>query len=330
MPDPEPSEGSVVLRVEACGICRSDWHGWMGNDPDITLPHVPGHELAGTIAETGPGIERWKRGERVTVPFVCGCGLCPQCLSGNQQVCDRQFQPGFTHWGAFAEFVEIKYADENLVALPEDFDPVTAAALGCRFMTSFRGIVHQAKVRAGEWVAVFGCGGVGLSALLIAKASGARVVAVDIGADKLDLATELGADAVVLSLPGADVPKLIKEITGGGAAASIDAIGNPSAVRDSVLGLAKRGRHVQIGLIEPGSSSTEMPMNHIVANEIEICGSHGMQAHKYPEMFEFMKEKGVEPGRLVGRTVSLAESIAVLTAMDDFSSVGTAVIDTFC
>ncbi len=148
LPDPEPSPGGVVISVKATGLCRSDWHGWMGHDPDICLPHVPGHELAGVIEAVGKDVANWNTGDRVTLPFVCGCGACPQCDSGNQQVCDHQFQPGFTHWGSFAEYVAIDYADVNLVRLPEELDFVTAASLGCRFVTSFPAVVDQARVAA--------------------------------------------------------------------------------------------------------------------------------------------------------------------------------------
>ena len=157
LPDPSPTDNGVVIKVEATGICRSDWHGWMGHDADITLPHVPGHELSGTILEIGKNIEPWHQGDRVTLPFVCGCGHCQQCHSGNQQICDNQFQPGFTHWGSFAEYVAIDYANNNLVSIPESMTFETAASLGCRFITSFRAIVHQGRLRADEWVAVHGC-----------------------------------------------------------------------------------------------------------------------------------------------------------------------------
>jgi len=163
LPDPAPEPDGVVVRVGATGVCRSDWHGWVGHDPDIALPHVPGHELAGTIEAVGNAVTRWRVGDRVTVPFVGGCGNCPECHAGHQQVCDHQFQPGFTHWGSFAEFVSIHRADLNLVALPESLDFVTAASLGCRVVTSFRAVVDQGRVSGGEWVAVHGCGGVGLS-----------------------------------------------------------------------------------------------------------------------------------------------------------------------
>ncbi len=195
VPDPAPHDGGVVIQVKATGLCRSDWHGWMGHDTDIVLPHVPGHELAGTIVALGKGVSRWKLGQRVTAPFVCGCGSCPQCASGNHQICDHQSQPGFTHWGSFAEYVALDHADVNLVRLPESIDDVTAASLGCRFVTSFRAMVDQARVTAGQWVAVHGCGGVGLSAIMIAHAQGANVIAVDISPDKLALAQSVGACA---------------------------------------------------------------------------------------------------------------------------------------
>src|SRR5215218_5881114 len=184
--DPSPSKNGVVLRTGACGICRSDWHGWMGNDPDVVLPHIPGHELAGTIEAVGGDVKNWKIGDRVTLPFVCGCGRCAQCASGNSQICDFQFQPGFTAWGAFAELVAVDFADTNLVRLPEEIDFVTASSLGCRFTTSFRAVAAQGAVSGGEWFAVWGAGGVGLSAVMIAAALGAQVVAIDIDDEKLD------------------------------------------------------------------------------------------------------------------------------------------------
>ena len=214
--DPTPNKSSVVIKVEACGICRSDWHGWMGNDPDIALPHIPGHELAGIVEEVGSDVKNWKKDDRVTVPFVGGCGKCSQCFSGNQQICDYQFQPGFTAWGAFAEYVSIDYAEVNLVKLPDEIDFVTASSLGCRFITSFRAVAHQGQVSGGEWIAVHGCGGVGLSAIMIANALGANTIAVDISDDKLEFAKSIGATATV-NAKTENTIEAIKEITKGGA-----------------------------------------------------------------------------------------------------------------
>lgn len=291
--DPTPEKHGVVLRVKATGLCRSDWHGWMGHDPDIKLPHVPGHEIAGVIEAVGKDVVRWKTGERVTLPFVCGCGDCPQCTSGNHQVCDSQFQPGFTHWGSFAEFVAINYADTNLVAVPDEIDYVTAASLGCRFATSFRAIVAQGKISAGQWVAVHGCGGVGLSAIMIANALGAGVVAIDIADEKLELARSVGAYATVNATESKDVVESVLSITKGGAHVSIDALGSPVTCFNSIANLRKRGKHIQVGLMLADQSRPSVPMDKVIANELEIIGSHGIQAYKYSELLEMIDRKSV-------------------------------------
>jgi len=329
VPDPEPPEGGVVLKIMASGVCLSDWHGWQGHDPDIVLPHVPGHELAGTVEAVGEGVTRWRPGDRVTLPFVCGCGHCPQCSSGNQQVCDQQFQPGFTHWGSFAEYVSIHYADINLVRLPDDMKFETAASLGCRFATSFRAIVDQGRVLEGEWVAVHGCGGVGLSAIMIAQALGARVVAVDIADDKLALAKAMGASATVNAKLTPDVAAAVRDITGGGAQVSLDAIGNARVCFDSIDSLGKRGRHIQIGLLAGEAQTPNIPMHKVIANELEIRGSHGMQAWRYGDMLAMITAGKLAPERLIGRTIDLGESIAALTSMDAFDTTGVTIINRF-
>ena len=326
--DPTPTKNAVVIKVEACGICRSDWHGWMGNDPDIALPHIPGHELAGIIEEVGSDVKNWKKDDRVTVPFVGGCGKCSQCFSGNQQICDYQFQPGFTVWGAFAEYVAIDYADINLVKLPDEIDFVTASSLGCRFITSFRAVAHQGKVSGGEWVAVHGCGGVGLSAIMIANALGANTIAVDISDEKLEFAKSIGATATV-NAKTENTIEAIKEITKGGANVSIEALGNPQVTFDSISSLAKLGKHIQVGLLEAEDKNSAVPINLVIANELEIIGSHGMQAYKYPEMLEMIRQGKLQPQKLIGKTVSLEESCDELMNMNDFKGTGVIVINNF-
>lgn len=327
LPDPSPKDGGVVIRVKATGLCRSDWHGWMGHDPDVTLPHVPGHELAGVIEAVGSDVTRWKAGDRVTLPFVCGCGSCPQCLSGNQQVCDHQFQPGFTHWGSFAEYVAVDYADLNLVRLPEDMDFVTAASLGCRFITSFRAVVDQGKVTAGQWVAVHGCGGVGLSAIMLANALGAFVVAVDITSEKLEFARSVGAAATVNAREVADVVEAVRDLTQGGAHLSIDALGSPQTCFNSVANLRKRGKHVQVGLMVGDHAHPSVPMDRVVAHELEILGSHGMQAHRFPAVLDMIRAGKLHPEKLIGKTISLQQAPEELMQMDNFSGTGVTVID---
>jgi alcohol dehydrogenase len=329
LPDPSPEAHGVVLKVEATGVCRSDWHGWVGHDADIKLPHVPGHELAGVVEAVGRDVTRWKIGDRVTVPFVGGCGSCPECHAGHQQVCHHQFQPGFTHWGSFAEYVSLHHADLNLVALPEPVASTAAASLGCRFVTSFRAVVDQGKVAAGQWVAVHGCGGVGLAAIMIASALGANVVAVDIADDKLALAKRLGAAATINARAVARVPEALIDLTGGGAHVSLDALGHPETCFNSILSLRRRGKHVQVGLMLGDHSTPAVPMSRIVAYELEILGSHGMQAHRYDVMMPMILSGKLRPELLIGKEISLEESIDALMAMDEFQGTGTTVVTTF-
>ncbi|MEV4263071.1 zinc-dependent alcohol dehydrogenase family protein [Kribbella sp. NPDC049584] len=316
---PVAADGAVVLRVEATGLCRSDWHGWMGHDADIVLPHVPGHELAGTIAAVGAGVTGWQVGDRVTTPFICACGTCEQCLEGNQQVCPNQLQPGFNYWGSFAEYVAVPYAAVNLVRLPDDMDFATAAGLGCRFATSFRAVHQVGKVRAGERVAVFGCGGVGLSAVMIASALGAEVVAIDTNPDALKLAVQYGA---VHTVQASDqVAAEIQDL--GGAHVTIDALGSSDIVQRALSSLRPRGRHVQVGLLPSG---VQLDVGRLIGQELSWLGSHGMPAHAYPEMLALVASGNLQPAELITRTITLDETPAALAALSDGTPAGITVI----
>ena len=321
-----PADG-VVVGVGATGVCRSDWHAWKGHDP-VTLPHIGGHEFAGVIVAAGPGVTRWRAGDRVTVPFACGCGSCEHCLAGDAQVCPRQTQPGFTGPGSFAELVAVHAADANLVALPADVDFVTAASLGCRFATAFRAVTAHGRVRPGDWLAVHGCGGVGLSAVMIGAALGARVLAVDVSAAALARARELGAEAAVDATAAAGgaagLADAIGELTGGGAHVSIDALGSPTVAADSVRSLRRRGRHVQVGLLPGGPSP--LPMDLVIARELEIYGSHGMAARDYPAMMRLVADGALRPGLLVGDVIGLEDAGQALAAMDKLAGAGMTVV----
>ena len=329
LPDPSPEPDGAVIRVRASGVCRSDWHGWKGHDPDIRLPHVPGHELAGEVEAVGAEVRGFAPGDRVTLPFVCGCGTCPTCAAGNPQVCERQFQPGFTAWGSFAERVAIRYAERNLVRLPAEVDFADAAALGCRYATSFRAVVQQGALRAGEWLAVFGCGGVGLSAVQIGAAVGGRVVAIDVREGKLELARAQGAAAVVNAALEPDAAAAVEALTGGGAHVSIDALGSEATLSASVRSLRRRGRHVQVGLLLGGESAPRVPMDRVVARELALLGSHGMAAHAYPAMLGLVAAGALRPGLLVRRRLTLGESMEALTTLDSSTDPGIAVVDRF-
>jgi D-arabinose 1-dehydrogenase-like Zn-dependent alcohol dehydrogenase len=324
--DPEPSAGGAVLRVEATGLCRSDWHGWVGHDPDIALPHVPGHELAGVVESVGPGVRDWRPGDRVTVPFVNACGSCRPCLEGQHQVCDRQTQPGFTHWGSFADLVAIEHADVNLVRLPDDLDATTAASLGCRFATAYRAVRTQGAVEPGQWVAVHGCGGVGLSAVMVAVEAGASVIAVDVSPAALELAERLGATAVVDASVEPHVAARVRELTEGGAHVSIDALGSATTCVNSVNSLRKRGRHVQVGLLPPQLEAPAIPMWRVIGSELQLLGSHGMAAHDYPSMLGAVSAGRLRPDLLVTRTIALAAAGAALAEMDQQKGPGVTVV----
>jgi D-arabinose 1-dehydrogenase-like Zn-dependent alcohol dehydrogenase len=312
MPEPECPADGVVIAVGATGVCRSDWHAWRGHEP-VALPHIPGHELAGVVASAGPEVTRWRAGDRVTVPFACGCGRCEYCLAGEAQVCPDQTQPGFTGPGSFADLVAIHAADANLVGLPEALDFVTSASLGCRFATAFRAVVTHGRVRPGDWVAVHGCGGVGLSAVMIAAALGARVIAVDVADAALARAGELGAEVAVTA---GDAATAIMGATGGGAHVSVDALGSAATAVASVRSLRRRGRHVQIGLLPGPAATPPLPMDLVIARELEIYGSHGMPARDYPAMMAMVADGTLRPDRLRGRVIGLEQAGAALAAMD--------------
>lgn len=327
LPDPTLPEDGVIVEVKANGICRSDWHGWQGHDADIELPHVPGHELAGEIVAVGKRVQGWQVGDRVTAPFVLGCGACLDCARGDPQVCPNQQQPGFTYWGAFADYVAIPYADINLVAIPPHLDYVSVASLGCRFATAFRAIAAQGRVQPGEWVAVYGCGGVGLSAISIATGIGANVIAVDIKPEALDLAKSLGAVTTINAKQVPDVVEAIQEAAKGGVHVSVDALGSRETARNAILSLRRRGRHVQVGLLGGVDANPSIPLGRVLAWELEIYGSHGLQAHAYPEMLGMIERGVVNPSDLITRRVSLEAVPEILMNMGQFNTTGIQVME---
>lgn len=315
--DPVCPDDGVLIEVRATGVCRSDWHAWQGHDP-VPLPQIPGHEFAGVVAAAGPKVRTCAVGDRVTAPFVCGCGRCSWCVAGDAQICPDQSQPGFTMPGSFAELVAIPAADFNVVHLPGDLDDVAAASLGCRFATAFRALTVHGRVKSGDWVAVHGCGGVGLSAVMIASALGARVIAVDRSTAALTMARDFGAAVTLLA--GADTAPGILEITGGGADISLDAVGATATAVASISCLRPRGRHVQVGLLLGDDAAPALPMGHVIAMELEIYGSHGMAARDYPRMLELVASGALRPDRLVGDVIGLEGAGVALAAMSEPAS----------
>lgn len=322
-----PSDGAVV-EVKACGVCRSDWHGWNGTDPDIALPHVGGHEFAGVVVEVGPDCSGVSVGDRVTAPFILACGTCPDCASGDPTVCDFQTVVGFTVWGAFAEYLAVPHAQFNLVRVPDSMDFVTAAGMGCRVTTAYRALTDRAQVRPGEWLAIHGAGGVGLSAVMLGKAFGAKVLAIDVNERALAMSEDFGAD-VVLNVHGVDrVGDAVREATGGGAHVSLDALGVAQTFENSIRGLRKLGRHVQIGMPVGRHANVTLPLLDLVyARQIAILGTRGMAAKRFPDLLRLVDSGEIAPDRLITRRVGLEDVGAELAAMNGFTGAGVAVVD---
>jgi len=313
--DPTCPADGVVVAVEATGLCRSDWHAWQGHDDGVRLPHVLGHELAGTVVEVGPDATSYAVGHRVTTPFVLACGACAACRRGEQQVCGRQLQPGFTQWGSWAELVALPRAEVNLVRLPDDVTAEVACSLGCRFATAYRAVLEVGRVRAGQTVVVHGCGGVGLAAVMVAVAEGAHVVAVDPAPASRDLATALGATGVA---PG-DLPAALARISTGdpdGADVSLDCRGARDVVAASLACLRPRGRHVQVGLLGGADAAPPVDLGLVVARELQLLGSHGLSAAAYPALLARVADGTYAPRRLLRDRVDLDGAVRRLRDLD--------------
>ena len=325
VPDPACPENGVVLEVAACGVCRSDFHGWTGHHPKVNPGDILGHEYCGTVVEAGPGATH-KIGDRLIAPFILACGKCQACHTGVSNTCADQIVPGFGTPGAYAQYVAVPF-DHNLVHLPESITPALAAGLGCRVTTAWHALTDRAEVRAGEWVAVHGTGGIGLSALLLAKLLGARVVVVDVVEEKLTHAKSLGADASVNAAEG-NVAEAIIDITGGGAQVSIEALGIEATTNASLECLATLGRHVHVGM-PAGDGRMDINLRAIYAKQLAFYGTRGMPSWKYPTLLGMIEREEVDLSPMVAREITLAEASGELRAMHGPTAPGTAVITNF-
>ena len=326
VPDPECPKDGVVLQVEACGVCRSDWHGWTGEHPRVKPGQIPGHEYCGTVVEAGP-LASYRVGDKLVAPFILACGTCPSCQSGHQNTCPNQRLPGFIEPGAFAEYVAVPF-DHNLAPLPEILSPTVAAGLGCRVTTSWHALTGRADLKGGEWLAVHGTGGIGLSAMLLGKALGAYVVVVDVVQEKLDHALSLGADAAVNARDG-DVAAKIKEITKGGAHVSVEALGIEATVNPSLDCLRPLGRHVQVGMPVGHTAQMNINMNTVYMNNLALYGTRGMPSWRYPSLLGLITSGVVDMSPLIAREIALSQTGAELAAFNGPTPPGVAVITDF-
>lgn len=320
-----PVDG-VVLRVLACGVCRSDWHGWSGEHPRVKPGQIGGHEYCGEVVDAGPR-SSWAVGDTVVAPFILSCGACPACQSGQGHTCPEQRLPGFTEPGAFAEYVAVPF-DHNLARLPDSLSPVVAAGLGCRVTTAWHGLTGRAALQAGEWLAVHGTGGIGLSALILGRALGARVVVVDIVPEKLAHALSLGAEAAVDAREGSTAAQ-IRAITGGGAHVSVEALGIAATTNASIECLRPLGRHVQIGMPVGHTARMEINMNAVYMGNLALFGTRGMPSWRYPSLLSLIEGGKVDMTPLIAREIALSGVSRELAAFDGPTPPGVAVVTDF-
>ena len=326
VPMPDCPRDGVVLRVLACGICRSDWHGWTGEHARIRPGSRMGHEYCGEVVEAGAE-SRWKVGDRVIAPFILACGACPSCQAGATTTCENQRVPGFGEPGAYAEYISVPRA-HNLVRLPESLSPIHAAGLGCRVTTAWHALTGRAALQGGEWLAVHGTGGIGLSCLILGRALGARVIVVDVVPEKLAHAQCLGAEAALDAREG-DVAERIREITGGGAHVSVEALGIEATTTASLNCLRPLGRHVQVGLPLGHHAQMRVNMNLVYMRQLALFGTRGMPTWKYPSLLGLVETGRVDVTPMIARVVRLGQASDELRVFDAPAPPGVAVIGDF-
>ncbi|HJW90945.1 MAG TPA: zinc-binding dehydrogenase [Anaerolineales bacterium] len=303
LPTPTPGIGEVLVKVAACGLCHTDLHYLDHGVPTFKAPPmILGHEVSGTVAGLGQGVSRWKEGDRVLLPAVYGCGQCAMCRTGRENVCERMVMFGNNVDGGYAEYLLAPAKD--ILALPDEIPLVEGAIIADATTTPYHAVVNRGQVKPGDWVVVFGCGGIGLNLVQIAAAVGGQVIAVDIVDEKLDWARRLGAQAVINPTTVERVDKEVRKLTAGGANIGFEAIGNPTTQAQTFACLRTGGRFVVVGY-------SDKPMlldtSRVMYREMEIIGSLGCRAVDYPRVIQLVRRGQLKVKELVTARFSLPE-----------------------
>jgi len=287
VPTPRPGAGEILVKVAACGVCHTDLHYIDHGVPTFKQPPmILGHEASGTVAELGEGVTKWKPGDRVLLPAVLSCGVCRQCREGRENICDDMKMFGNHVDGAYAEYVLAPAKDA--LSLPDELPLVEASIIADAVSTPFHAVVNRARVKPGQWVAVFGCGGVGINCVQVAAAVGASVIAIDALPEKLELAKKLGAQFVInpAEVEKGRFDKAIRKLIGDGVDVAFEAIGKPETIQAAYNCIRKGGLCVVIGYTNLG---VEIPASRLMFYEQALIGSLGCRPVDYPRIIEMAR-----------------------------------------
>jgi len=315
--EPALSPDTIKVAVEAAGICRSDAHYRSGFPKLTQLPRTLGHEVAGTVEAVGAEVRSVSVGQRVALHYLVTCGECRPCVSGQEQFCRTQAMLGKEADGGFAEFIAVPAV--NAFILPDEVAMTTAAVMMCSTATSHHALT-KARLSYGESVAVFGIGGLGMSAIQLARLHGAgQVFAIDVNPLKLDLARRAGA--IPIEAQAAAVG--LRTATGGaGVDVALDLVGSAEVIRQGLDALAPMGRLVAVGLTP--DTIPVGPYTDLVTDERELIGASDHLASEIPQLLEWASQGALDFSHVVSETVPL-DALAINDVLDRLEGHGDSV-----
>lgn len=305
VPTPKPGPGEILVKVAACGVCHTDMHYIDHGVPTFKKPPmILGHEASGNVAALGEGVTRWSEGDPVLLPAVLSCGVCRLCRLGKENICDDMKMFGNHVDGAYAEYVLAPAKDA--LSVPDGVPLVEGSIIADAISTPFHAVVNRAKVKPGDWVAVFGCGGVGINTVQVAAAVGASVIAIDMVPEKLEMAKKLGAQETInpKEVDKGRVDKAIRKMIGDGVDYAFEAIGNPKTIVDAYNTIRKGGTCVVIGYTH---LPAEIPVSKTMFYEQSLIGSLGCRPVDYPRIIEMARIGKIKVKELVTGRFGLDE-----------------------
>lgn len=308
VPMPVAGAGEVLIKVAACGACHTDLHYLDHGTPTFKEPPlILGHEISGVIEQAGDGVANRAAGDRVIIPAVLTCGHCEACRTGRENICQSMKMLGNHLEGGYAEYIAVPAKD--LIPVPDSLDLASTSIIADALSTPFHAVVNRGKVRPGQVVAVFGCGGVGINCVQFAALSGATVAAIDLSDEKLEVAKQLGAD-LTFNAGQERVDKAVRKATGG-CDVSFEVIGKPQVMLQAMNVLKPGGRFVMVGY---SAEDLPLPASRVMFRELDIMGSLGCRPVDYHRIVELTAQGKIALDPLVSNRYSLDD---VNQAFDD-------------